>query len=262
MPKVIELYRYPVKSFTPERTDALKILDGRVTGDRVLAFRFANKGNADDLTWQTKHSFLALVNTPALGLLELKFDHVARTLSLRLEDAYAIDGSIDSEKDRFDICQAVGEFVSSLDVNPLVKQPERLPLMLVGDGRRGLFHDTAAGGLTVHSAESLSAVETRTKLAIDGRRFRTNIVIDDVEAWEEFSWSGRLSIGMYEYKVVKPVTRCLAIHANPVTGARDIQLLDTLVRANRIDVPTFGIRVEPVEYESKISLGDSVGASK
>jgi hypothetical protein len=262
MPKVIELYRYPVKSFTPERTDTLKILDGRVAGDRVLAFRFANKGNADDLAWQSKHNFLALVNTPALSLLELKFDHVERMLSLRFEDVYEIDGSVDSEKDRFDICQTVGEIVSSLDVNPLVKQPERLPLMLVGDGRRGLFHDTADGGLTVHSNESLSAVETHTRLAIDGQRFRTNIVINDVEAWEEFSWSGRLSIGTYEYKVVKPATRCLAIHANPVTGARDIQLLDALVRTNGIEVPTFGIRVEPVEYESKISLGDSVCVSK
>ena len=48
MPKVVELYRHPVKSFTPERRRELRVVDGRVAGDRVLAFRFANKDPADD----------------------------------------------------------------------------------------------------------------------------------------------------------------------------------------------------------------------
>ena len=43
MPKVVALYRYPVKGFTPERVQQITVLPGgRVAGDRVLNFRFAD----------------------------------------------------------------------------------------------------------------------------------------------------------------------------------------------------------------------------
>ena len=48
MPNVVELYRHPVKSFTPERLDEVRVIDGKVVGDRVLGFRFADQGAPDD----------------------------------------------------------------------------------------------------------------------------------------------------------------------------------------------------------------------
>ena len=107
MSKVVELYRYPVKSFTPERRSELSVVDGRVTGDRVLAFRFADKGSVDDWKWQTKHNFVALVNTPGMALLELGFDDVSRVLSLRFQGELFAEGSINTEEDRIDLCEAV-----------------------------------------------------------------------------------------------------------------------------------------------------------
>jgi len=260
MPKVVELYRHPVKSFTPERRRELRVVDGRVAGDRVLAFRFANKGPADDWKWQTKNNFVVLVNTPGMALLELGFDEVSRVLSLRFDGELFVEGSIDSEEGRTDLCEAVGEYVTSLDDNPLVGHPERVPLKLVGDGRQGLFHDTAAGGVTVYGAESLKALESQIGAPVDGRRFRTNVVVDGTEAWEELGWTGRLSIGEGEYRVVKPITRCLTTHANPVSGERDMQIMDGLVHANGIEAPTFAVRLEPVTRGSttSITIGDRV----
>jgi len=60
MVKVLELYRHPVKSFTSERLEELQVSNGKVEGDRVLAFRFADKGAPDDVSWQRKHNFIAL----------------------------------------------------------------------------------------------------------------------------------------------------------------------------------------------------------
>lgn len=61
MPQVVALYRYPVKSFTPEAREVLTVLDeGRIAGDRVLGIRFANSGVLDD-AWSKKHEFVALV---------------------------------------------------------------------------------------------------------------------------------------------------------------------------------------------------------
>jgi uncharacterized protein len=43
MPRVVALYPYPVKGFTPEGCETLTVLDeGRIAGDRVLGIRFAD----------------------------------------------------------------------------------------------------------------------------------------------------------------------------------------------------------------------------
>jgi uncharacterized protein YcbX len=43
MPAVAALYRYPLKGFTPEPRASIAVRpDGRVAGDRVLNFRFAD----------------------------------------------------------------------------------------------------------------------------------------------------------------------------------------------------------------------------
>jgi hypothetical protein len=135
-----------VKSFTPERVDELRVVDGKVLGDRVLGFRFADQGAADDWEWRRKINFVGLVNSPGIALLELGYDQESRILSLKYEGEPFAQGSIDSEEDRLDLSEAIGEYVTSLDINPLVGNPERVPLNLIGDGRQGLFHDFENGG--------------------------------------------------------------------------------------------------------------------
>ena len=133
MPKVVELYRHPVKSFTPERLDEIRVIDGKVVGDRVLGFRFADQGAPDDWAWRRKINFIALSNTPAMALLDLTYDDARRTLTLNYEGEMFAEGSIDSEEDRLDLSEALGEYVTSLDINPLVDHPERVRrLVLVG----------------------------------------------------------------------------------------------------------------------------------
>jgi len=74
MPHVVALYRYPVKGFTPEACDTLTVLDeGRIAGDRVLGIRFADTEAPDD-AWSRKVGMLALINTPGLARLSVKFE--------------------------------------------------------------------------------------------------------------------------------------------------------------------------------------------
>ena len=261
MIKVLELYRHPVKSFTSERRDELQVSNGKVEGDRVLAFRFADKGASDDFSWQKKHNFVALVNTPGISRLEMRFDLDSRILSLKLGRELLVSGSIDLEEDRSDLSEAVSKFVSSLEINPLVGHPERLPLNLIGDGRQALFHDSEIGGVTLYSSESLAALQASVGTDIDGRRFRTNVVISGVEAWEELSWTGRLSIGDGEFEIEKTVTRCLATHVNPVDGCRDQEIMKSLIEANEFKLPTFAIRLNPLNVDSIIRVGDVVSTT-
>lgn len=259
MPRVVALYRYPVKSFTPESCSALQALaEGRVAGDRVLGFRFANSPFADD-AWSRKYEFVALVNTPALARLALQFDH--RALRLRIThqgDLLAEAGLDDAGRNR--LCAAVGEYVLAQDENPLSGHPERLPLRLIGNGVTPRYQDNETGQITLHSRASLAAVAgAANETGLSELRFRSNVVIEGVLAWEEQSWIGRtLRIGDVLFDVARPKVRCLATHANPSTGERDVPLMPILVQSFRQQQPTFGVGMLTRGAGGEIRLGDEV----
>jgi uncharacterized protein len=84
MPKVAALYRYPVKGFTPEAVEQLAVLPGgRVAGDRVLNFRFADAPVADT-AWCRKYHGVVLANTPGLAKLQVSFNDHAQHVSISL----------------------------------------------------------------------------------------------------------------------------------------------------------------------------------
>ena len=259
MPRVVALYRYPVKGFTPEACEVLDVLDqGRIAGDRVLGFRFANSGVIDD-AWSKKHEFIALVNTPGIARLQLRFNH--QTLRLRI----SIDGNfwLDEPLDYFGrkrIAVAIENYVLQLDENPLFSHPERIPLRVVGDGITSRYQDNEAGQITLHSRESLAAVASAVGDAdLSELRFRSNIAIEGLEAWEEQSWVGRkIRIGEVMFEVVTPKGRCLATQANPHTGERDLPILKTLVGSFNQEKPTFAIGMVTHGAGGKIRVSDKV----
>jgi MOSC domain-containing protein len=259
MPRVAALYRYPIKGFAPEACDALTVLaEGRIAGDRVLAFRYANCGAPDD-AWSTKHETVALVNTPGLAGLDLRLHHDSLRLDLRLEGAQLFETALDDEG-RKRLCAVITDYVTSLEENPLSGHPERLPLKLVGDGRTPRYQDNAAGQITLHGRKSLEAVARAVSdPALSEIRFRSNISVEGLEAWEEQQWVGRtLLVGAIELQVVMPKTRCLATHANPLTGKRDLAIMPALVQCYAIDKPTFAVALIPTRGGGEIRVGDSV----
>ena len=258
MPRVVALYRYPVKGFTPEPCETLTVLEeGRVAGDRTLGFRFANVA-VPDSAWTRKYEFVVLANTPGLARLELRFDH--RTLRLRLSQAGAplVEDGLDV-RGRLRIAEALQEYVLSLDQNPLTGHPERCPLRLVGDGTQPRYQDNEAGQVTLHSRESLAALAAASgESLLEEQRFRTNIVIDGVPPWAEQGWVGStIRIGSVEFDVVKSKVRCLATHANPRTGERDLPVMKILVSAFGQKEPTFGVGMLTRGSAGDIHVGDT-----
>jgi uncharacterized protein YcbX len=89
-------------------------------------------------------------------------------------------------------------------------------------------------------------------------RFRSNIAVDDLDAWEEQRWAGRnLRIGDVEFKVASPVTRCLATHAHPRTGKRDLPIMKTLLELLPTERPTFAIMMT-TDRGGSIRVGDRI----
>src|SRR5688572_2603094 len=125
MPRVVALYRYPVKGFTPEACESLTVLDeGRITGDRVLSFRFADSAAADS-AWVKKYESVVLANTPGLARLAVKFDHRAMRLRIGLDGAALVEAPLD-EGGRQRLAAALADYVLGL------RSEERR----VGKGRR------------------------------------------------------------------------------------------------------------------------------
>jgi len=259
MPRIAALYRYPVKGFGPEACTTLTILpDGRAAGDRVLGFRYASSP-APDEAWSTKHEFVALVNTPGLARLELVFDEAALRLSIARDGALLAEAALDAGG-RKHLAAALAEYVLACRDNPLTGHPERLPLRLAGDGRTPRYQDNVAGQVTLHSRASLAAVaDAAGDGALSERRFRSNIAIEGVAAWEEQRWIGRaVQIGTVTFDVVAPKTRCLATHANPRTGERDIAVMPLLVQAFPQERPTFAVAMLPRDGGGRIEIGEPV----
>jgi uncharacterized protein YcbX len=258
MSKVVALYRYPVKGFTPEPCQRITVLPGgRVAGDRVLNFRFADAPVADS-AWCRKTHGVVLVNTPGLARLNVRFDDATERLRIAFDNHVLADETLD-DAGRQRLVDAVTGYVLSLDVNPLKGQPQRLPLKLVGDGAMPRYQDNEAGQVTLHSRESLaSAGAALGDTHLSELRFRHNIVIDGVAAWEELSWAGgKVGVGASAFETVVPKVRCLATHANPLTGVRDLEVMQTLVRAFSQQQPTFGVGMLSAAG-GEIRVGDAV----
>ena len=259
MPRVAALYRYPVKGFTPEECETLTVLDdGRIAGDRVLGIRFADTTAADE-AWSKKTEMVALMNTPGLARLHLRFDAEAQRVHLSCASTVLAD-EILTEEGRERLATAVAAYVLTLDEHPLAGHPERLPLRVIGDGLTPRYHDAEAGQVTLHGRGSLDALTVALANAeVSELRFRSNIALEGLDAWEEQSWVGRkVRIGTVEFDVVRPKVRCLATHANPTTGARDVPILTTLTQVFGQEKPTFGVAMVPTHAGGHMHVGDPV----
>jgi uncharacterized protein YcbX len=259
MARVLALYRYPVKGFTPESCQTLSVLDtDRVAGDRALAFRFADSGLPEE-AWSRKYGFAVLANTPGIARLEARFDSKTRRLRIGLDGRILAERVIDDEG-RKALAAAVEAYVLAQPENPLAHHPERRPLQLIGDGVTPRYADSQSGQITLHSRESLARVEAALKYpGLEESRFRSNIAIEGVEPWAEQDWLGRtIRIGGVELCVARPKTRCLATHANPQTGERDLPMMQTLVRSFQQQEPTFAVALTTIGRGGEIHVGDNV----
>lgn len=266
--RVVALYRHPIKGLTPQSVDALTVqADGRVTGDRVLAFRFASASTPEERDgldhWPKSHG-LSLQDFPALAALRTTFDDAAQRVRIEHEGSVLIEAGLDAAG-REELTDAVTEFVLATPEGRRLRRPGRLPLVLVGDGTTSRFQDRARGFVSLHGVGSTRALGDAVGAPVDGRRFRSNIVVDGIGPWEELGWSGEIRIGDVLLRTAGPIVRCLATHANPDTGERDMKVLTTLTGALHQAEPTLGRLLLPADTPDDatttagvIRLGDEV----
>lgn len=279
--RVAEIHRYPVKSMSGERLDAISIRADGLRGDRAWAIRDEARGSIEGAR-----------KLPALLGCRARFaDAVAETGALPVPEI-ELPGGRWTRADS----PAVAEHLSKLNGRAVTLWP-RLPAAEVDHYRRGapdhpdlldelratfarlpdeplpdigafprevLTSSTLPGTyfdcyplflLTRASLGSLSAAAPTSRF--DPRRFRPNLLLESVEAggYPENAWVGRrVRVGGAVFAVAMECPRCV-MTTHPIADLpKDPAIMRTLVKQNGGNVGVYA----SVETPGVVREGDAV----
>ena len=110
--------------------------------------------------------------------------------------------------------------------------------------------------VSVINLATVRDLQERCGRRVDPLRFRANIYVDGIAAWEEFGWLERdVTIGAMRFRCVQRTRRCAAVDVDPETGARDMALPKALM--SNYGHPDCGVYLE-VLADGTVAVGDAV----
>lgn len=246
MGSVAQLWRHPIKSHSREALDAVTLAAGHtMPWDRVWAVAHeASKFDATNPAWVACQNFMLGTRTPALAGLWAQLDEETATVTLTHADIGTLTFAPDDPAD-------VARFLAW--IAPLCPADRAQPAALVKVPGRGMT-DTDFPSVSIMTLASHDAVASKLGHDLELERWRGNIWIDGVPAWDELDWIGKvIRIGDTEIAIREPIKRCLHTAANPQTGKRDVDTLGALT--NGWGHQDFGVYGE-VTKGGNIRIGD------
>ena len=248
----------PVKSISFQTIKSCEIKKNiGIVGDRIFAFSkgldlsqaqlFEKKLEERRGKW---NKILTLKNSPSLNKYNFIFDNNKLTLTQNNNKILTINSD------------ELGEYeLLSNKILELEKSIQK-PLFLMKN-KSIPFFDTSISNKTVltHSIsliniKSIEDFKNKTNEEIETQRFRGNIYVDGIEAWEERNWIGKIiKINNISFKVEKNIPRCVAINLKPNTDDNSLNLLQSLKKTfNHFDM---GIYLTALD-SGNINIGDTV----
>ena len=215
--RVAELWRYPIKSVSAERLNDVAVTSDRpVPGDRQYAIAHEAHRLQPGDDWAKKLNFVRGVAAPSLMAV------TSRTEGER---------TILSHPQRPDLSVALetpeGQHSLIEWVRPL--WPEGRPAAAKVISLAKPLTDNPEPWISILSLESLRDLSAHMQMDLDTRRFRGNIWVEGLPAWDEFGLIGRvIRIGEATLRVDARITRCRATCADPATGLENGETLDAL----------------------------------
>lgn len=233
--RVVELWRYPVKSLQGERIEAVAVRAGGLDGDRQFAIFDVASG---------------------LGLTGRRVPELLFA-SARLRD----DGGVDittpdgsTAEDDEALSAWLGREVALRSVvaaatrryeNPVDFEHEATSAWEPFDGADGAFHDSPSSRLSLVSLGSLGSW--------DRRRFRSNVVLDG--QGEDRLVGSRVRLGDATLEVTKRISRCvMTTRAQPDGIERDLDVLRTIARERDACLAIGALVLDP----GSVRVGDAL----
>lgn len=228
--RVLQLWRYPIKSIGGERLESAEVTSLGIVGDRGWGLVDESTGNV-----------LTARRSPALLM-----------ATCRLVDGEPVTTTADGD-----------ELRTSADYSDWLDQPVRLeragdvggtyenPMDVENDadwiswqGPAGAWHDSGRARVSIVSHASLGEW--------DFRRFRSNVLVDG--AGENDLVGGQVTIGGVTLTITKGIDRCVMV-TRPQPGLeRDLGVLKTILRS---DTNTLCIGAT-IDVGGVVSTGDEV----
>ena len=248
----------PVKSISFQTLQSCEIRKNiGILGDRIFAFSKSLDQNQAKLFEQKLeerrgkwNKILTLKNSPSLNKYNFLFDKDRLTLTQNDNQILTINSEESAEYEL--LSNKILELEKSLQKPLFLMKNKEVP-----------FFDTSISNKTIltHSIsliniKSIEDFGNKTSQEIETQRFRGNIYIDGIEAWEERNWIGKIiKINEISFKVEKNIPRCVAINLKPNTDDNSSNLLQSLKKSyNHFDM---GIYLTALG-DGKIDIGDKI----
>ena len=248
----------PVKSISFQSIKSCEIIKNiGIVGDRIFAFSkgldlnqaqlFEKKLEERRGKW---NKILTLKNSPSLNKYNFLFDNDKLTLTQNNNEILTIN--IDETGEYEILSNKILELESSLQKPIYLMKNKDIP-----------FFDTSISNKTIlnHSislinTKSVEDFQNKTNQEIETQRFRGNIFVDGVDAWEERNWIGKIiKINDISFKVEKNIPRCVAINLKPNTDDNSLNLLQSLKKTyNHFDM---GVYLTALD-DGPINIGDNI----
>lgn len=228
--RVKQLFTHPVKGLTPQLETRVNFRVGHgIPGDRAFALLYepTDSESADPIVpWMKKKNFAMQCDRPELAALACEYEPSTGVLTVRREGVDLLHADANTPSGRAQISHFFSEYLTTVSEQDV----QQCRLRLVGDGNGTTrYPDREPVHLSLVSTATLERLGELAGAFIDSRRFRPNIVIEGVSAWEEFDWVGQeIEIGTARILVTARLPRCLNIDVHPDTGERDIALFSLL----------------------------------
>jgi len=244
MATVAALWRHPIKAHGREALESVALTEGQtMPWDRRWAVAH-EAAKTDGTAWSPCVNFSRGAKVASLMAIDAQSDIDAGTVTL-------------GHPDRPDLCfDPDGDTQPFLEwVKPLMPENRAQSARLVRVPDRGMT-DTDYPSLSLLNRASNEAVSDTLGRTLSILRWRGNIVMEGLDAWQEFDWvGGRIRIGTAELEVQERIERCLATTVNPDTGERDADTLGAL--KTHFGHQDFGIYAIVVKT-GEIKLGDTI----
>lgn len=247
MARIASLYRYPVKGFSPEALDATELRSRhRFDDDRIYAVENGPSGfDPAAPAYKPKAKFLCLMKNARLAELCTRFDSASHVWSIEHR----------GETFAADLSSEAGRAATEAFLTEFMGEERRGPLKVLSAPGHA-FTDVGKPYISFINLASVAAVAELVGQPVDPLRFRANINLDGMAAWDELDWVGReATIGAARIRFAKRTQRCAATNVNLVTAECDLDIPGTLLR--NLDHMDCGIYADVVEG-GWIALGDSL----
>lgn len=243
-----EVWRYPVKGLSGQRLDCVTLSTGEALPfDRAWAIENGS-GKFDPAAPKhlPKIAFLMLMRDERMATLGAEFNEIDQSLTITRDGKQVAKGALNLPIGRTMLEQFFAAYMKA--------ELRGAPKIVSAAGHT--FSDMATPCVHIVNLATIRELEKKTGGKINPLRFRANLVVDGIPAWQEFDWIDRnIVIGDVTLRGFCRTERCDATNVNPASAARDMALPRQLQRHyNHTDVGIYAT----VKVGGDIAAGDAL----